>query len=659
MADAPLPSEPSDARADARWLAAARVVIVDDEAANLRLVERILRGAGYEHVVTSTDPDEALRCFERGEVDLALLDLHMPGVDGVELLERLRSYIPEGEYIPIVVFSGDLSAQARQRALAAGARDFLAKPFEVTEVRLRIRNLLETRRLHLELQRQNRSLEETVRERTEALRRDLARRTRVERRLRSTSALLQSLTRHSSDVLLLVDASGRVRAARGAVRRTLGYTSAEACRPDLWPLIHPDDRAQAAEALARWVHERDGGRPIELRVRHADGSWRVHEAVGAALGDEPGWAMVNSRDVTARREAEEARRASEQRYRHLVESASDLIFQADADGRITYANPVVVQTTGVPLDELLGTRFTDLVRPELRAEVERFYNEQAANRTRITYREVPLRARNGTEFWLGQSVQLLWNEQDQPAGFQAVARNISERIEAERLKDEFISVVSHELRTPLTSIRAALGLLYGGLMEKNPQRGREMIQMATRNSERLMRLINDMLDLERMASGQLTIDPREYGIAELMTQAADVVRPAAEDAGVWLVVNAPPGTVRADPDRLCQVLTNLLSNAVKFSPPGGTVWLSVEHLAGGVRFEVRDQGRGIPAEKQALIFERFEQVDSSDARKRGGSGLGLAICKGIVAQHGGRIWVESEPGHGSEFRFVIPDELHS
>ncbi|HEX7243725.1 MAG TPA: ATP-binding protein, partial [Longimicrobiaceae bacterium] len=225
---------------------------------------------------------------------------------------------------------------------------------------------------------------------------------------------------------------------------------------------------------------------------------------------------------------------------------------------------------------------------------------------------------------------------------------------AERMRHDLVSVVSHELRTPLTAVRAALGLLCGGLLDARPERARDMLDTALRNTERLMKLANDLLDVERFASGQSAVEPRPYSAAELMTQAAEVVREAAAASGVWVVVHPAAAVVRADPDRVNQVLVNLLANAVKFSEAGGTVWLGAEVSGGEARFCVRDRGRGIPPDRLHSVFEPFAQVDSSDARRQKGVGLGLAIARGIVERHGGRIWAESEPGKGSSFFFTLP-----
>jgi signal transduction histidine kinase len=187
-----------------------------------------------------------------------------------------------------------------------------------------------------------------------------------------------------------------------------------------------------------------------------------------------------------------------------------------------------------------------------------------------------------------------------------------------------------------------------------PEKGRHMLDIAVSNTDRLVRLINDILDIERMESGTITMDRTDCDAAGLMAQATDLLQELAKKAGVTLSTTARTAHLYGDADRILQTLTNLLGNAIKFSPRGGTVWLTAERQGQEMEFQVRDQGRGIPADKLESIFERFQQVDASDSREKGGTGLGLAICRSIVQQHDGHIWAESVEGQGSTLFFTIP-----
>lgn len=228
---------------------------------------------------------------------------------------------------------------------------------------------------------------------------------------------------------------------------------------------------------------------------------------------------------------------------------------------------------------------------------------------------------------------------------------LAQRSNLDTVKDEFISTVSHELRTPLTSIRGALGLLNSGMLGEIDAKAQNLLRIAASNTERLIRLIGDILDLERMESGRAPLNLRRCSIVELAREAMDTITPTADGAGIKmeLVSTAPreANYLDADADRILQVLTNLLSNAIKFSPAGSTVAVQIHSDVNSLLVKVVDQGRGIPADKLDAVFDRFQQVEAGDASKKGGTGLGLAICRSIVLQHGGAIWAQpnqSGPG---------------
>jgi signal transduction histidine kinase/DNA-binding response OmpR family regulator len=228
---------------------------------------------------------------------------------------------------------------------------------------------------------------------------------------------------------------------------------------------------------------------------------------------------------------------------------------------------------------------------------------------------------------------------------------LNERTKLDIIKDEFISTVSHELRTPLTSIRGALGLLNSGVLGKLDDKSANLLRIASTNTDRLVRLINDILDLERMDSGRAPLHVHRCSLHDLVLQSVDTMSSLAEAGNVRLIVVPPPsGIVLAfdgDPDRIQQVLCNLLSNAIKFSPPNASVRILTGIDGANLVLRVEDSGRGVPADKIESIFDRFQQVEPSDARQKGGTGLGLAICRSIVGQHAGNIWAERNDAHNN------------
>jgi PAS domain S-box-containing protein len=369
------------------------------------------------------------------------------------------------------------------------------------------------------------------------------------------------------------------------------------------------------------------------------------ESAAASLGQ----VLASSRE---RGRAEELSRQQQ----ILLDSVAEGICGVDRRGFITFANPSAARMLGAPAASLNGRLVHDLLHGA--APVNRQCDQDCQlrrateRRTSATGEDSIYRA-DGTFFPAEYALTPI-PDQGHFSGSVLSFRDISQRNALDRMKDEFISTVSHELRTPLTSIRGALGLLSSGMLVELSDKAANLLRIALANSERLVRLINDILDLERIQSGREPLSFRPVQLLDIVHQAIGDMQPVAESAGVRLIHDTTQVEIDADPYRLLQVLTNLLSNAVKFSPPNSTVSIMTRPGATGVTLSVIDNGRGIPEDKLESIFGRFQQVDASDSRQKGGSGLGLAICRTIVLQHSGRIWAERNPVRGATFRIFLP-----
>lgn len=435
--------------------------------------------------------------------------------------------------------------------------------------------------------------------------------------------------------------------------------------------IHPEDRDRIQAELGR---ERQGKNfDQQYRFIRPNGEIRWLHSKAFSIRDETGVVIRivgTVADITERKQTEESLRESEELFRRAFDDSPIGIALVSPTGQFLKANTYYCNLLEYTEEELLTLTFQDLTHlADLEADLNGFRQIMTSE---IPYYHIEKRyiTKQGIVVPVLLNAAPILDRNHRPLYCVRQIQDIRDRLKVERMKDEFISVVSHELRTPLTSIRGALGILGSGVFDNRPEKAQHMLQVAINNSARLVRLVDDILSLERLESGKVQLVMEQCQVADLMQQAVDSVRPLAERAAIILALTPLCINLWADPDALVQTLINLLSNAIKFSSPGATVWLEAklanEQWATGkgqqfsdaqipyILFTVKDRGRGIPEDKLELIFEQFEQVDVSDSCQKGGTGLGLAICKKIVQQHGGQIWVESCLGEGSTFYFTLP-----
>jgi PAS domain S-box-containing protein len=370
-----------------------------------------------------------------------------------------------------------------------------------------------------------------------------------------------------------------------------------------------------------------------------------------------GAGVLGWRYVQSRRTLLSEVRASAARQTAIFDSAIDAILTLNPSGTIETMNRAASRMFGWTGPELMRRDVSVLLEFADGAEISflRRIGFRAGSGDGVV-REFTAKRRNGETFPVDVALSLM----PLPSGIHlvAVVRDISERRRVEAMKQQFVSTVSHELRTPLTSIAGSLGLLAGGAAGVMPDKAARLISIAHANSQRLVRLINDILDVEKLESGQMRLDMAPQDLREIAARSIDSVSGVADQLGVEVrLKDGPPAPIRGDADRLVQVVVNLLSNAMKFSPRGGEVDVSVQPEIRIVRLSVRDYGPGIPDEFRARIFSKFAQADASDTRAKGGTGLGLAIAREIAERHGGRLWFESAPGEGATFHFDLPMAL--
>ncbi|HEX6038180.1 ATP-binding protein [Longimicrobium sp.] len=509
------------------------LLLVDDEEANLDLLEVLLEAEGYTSLVRTSDARKAIPLWEKHAPDLVLLDLHMPHRDGFAILADIRDRTPPDDYRPVLVLTADATPEAKERALSSGAKDFLNKPIDATEALLRVHNLLETRVLYTQ-QRMARQAAELLAEASRVLNASLDAATAVAQLARLVVPRLAECC-----AVDLVDAGGAVRAAA----------------------THADPAHESRLRDASPAHDTGGD-----AARSADGA-----EFPALLGGCP------------------------------AEAA--LVVPLRAAGRA------------------VGRMILGRTRPGAG------FGEQEVALAEELGRRAAMAVEN--------------------------ARLFGEARAATEARQHTLAVVAHDLRNPLTAIRMEAEMISAMLQPTASAYERDGLKRIHTMTGRMDGLIQDLLEVSRMERGALALEVFPRQPAFMLAEAAHALRPLAAAHGLRLDLRVDEGTppVLADGARVVQIISNLVGNAVKFTPEGGSVTLACAPGEGEVRFSVTDTGPGIPPEQVPHIFGAFWQARHADRR---GLGLGLSIARGLVEAHGGRIWVESEPGHGATFVFTLP-----
>ena len=415
------------------------------------------------------------------------------------------------------------------------------------------------------------------------------------------------------------------------------------------------------EAIGRekaWLRERvdrhrNPSDPFE--VQRQDGRWLLIREQRMPDGS----TATLSTDVSNSKQTEKALRESEARFKDFADTAADWFWEMGPDLRFTYMSERVENVVGVPAAFHIGKTREELAGEAIKDERWQSHLEDLRQRKPFRNFSFLRKGHDGRLQYLSTSGIPIYGDDGTFLGYRGSATDVSERIAVDQIKNEFVSTVSHELRTPLTSIKGALGLIKGGAIGSLPSDVQKMLEIAYNNSDRLIGLINDILDMEKIEAGKLDFNFHAVELVSLIRHAIEANKGYADEFGVDLVLkeHLPAATVWADDARLMQVMSNLISNAAKFSKTGDTVEIEVsEQQIGGVHVAVRDHGAGISSEFHDTIFDRFTQADSSDVRHIGGTGLGLSISRAIIDRHGGTIDFDTEVGKGTTFYFSLPTQ---
>jgi PAS domain S-box-containing protein len=484
-----------------------------------------------------------------------------------------------------------------------------------------------------------------------------------------------ALVENSPDIIVRLDPQLRHLYINPAIEKETGIPSPEFIGKTIYEMGFPKEVAVLFEQSAQQVMQTKQEHIIEFSLPSIQGpkifqSRLVPETTQNGIVQST---LGVTRDITPLRVAEMALRQSEMEFRSLSENSPIGIFRMDSEGNCTYTNKFYQVMCDCTFEEVLGNGWLNVLHPEDRARVLKQWSSSLSDVQQYRNEMRYVRKDGSTRYCLVQAVPIL-ESSGNLTGYVGIVEDITESRAIAQMKNEFVSVVSHELRTPLTSLRASLTLLASGVYDKKPEKSKRMLQVAAESATRLVRLVSDILDLERLESGKVSLVMQSCDAGSLMQQSVEAMRANAEENKITIEVTPCNVKIWAAPDAIIQTITNLLSNAVKFSEAGSTIWLNAKlenylqfptpHFplptphsplpTPHILFSVKDCGRGIPSDKLETVFGQFQQVDASDSRQKGGTGLGLAICRSIIQQHSGRIWVESILGEGSTFYFTLP-----
>jgi len=500
------------------------------------------------------------------------------------------------------------------------------------------RDITERKRLEKELRRHSENLEKLVEERT--------------RDVRESEEKFRRIYNASLDAIYTTSLGGEIVDMNPAGVSMLGFDSLDELKK-----VNIESRYVNLEDRKRLIELASKGpvRDFEVQFRRKDGE-RIDAIINCnPLKDEQDritalqGAII---DITELKQFQKKLLDSEERFRGIAERSFDMIVTLDLEGRVTYASPAVTWITGYTPEEMVGQHFQNyLPKDAIPKEIQAFVEIAKGGVSRAV--QLRIVRKDGSLAQAEVNASPIMSD-GKIAGVQAIIRDVTERLAIERMRDRFISAVTHELRTPLVSIKGYVDLVLDG-SQSIPEEVESRLQVAKRNTDRLLSLVNDLLDVQRMQAERLELEIQPTDFNKVVDSCMTEIQPLLEERKLSLRLEVPEGELRIEGDqtRLCQALMNLLSNAAKFSPEGSEVTLHVEEGNESIKVQVSDRGIGIRKEDLKRVFEPFAAIEKPDYVK--GTGLGLSITKGLVEAHGGKIWAESPgEGKGATFTFTLP-----
>jgi PAS domain S-box-containing protein len=634
-----------------------RILVIEDSFETQQLLaELVLEPKGYRPLA-AMDGEEGLRLAREENPDLIVLDMQLPKMNGLEVMKALRE---QNVDIPIIFTTVRESVELVVQAFRLGARDYVIKPFGPMEMQEAIRRVLSSTTLREERDQLTQKLLEVNRQ----LQRQLQELNIIYTIGRSVTSLLDPdlvlnrvveaavyLAEAEEGLLLLLDEDGSelyLRAAKGMdekVARNLRVRVDDSVAGRVIqterPVFLTGEHARVSTGylakallyLPLRVPDRGVIGVLGVINREAEQSFSERDIfLLSGLADYAAIAVANARLF----QAAQAERA---KLETILQEAQGVIIVADDENNILLCNAAACNALGLTEDELLNQPIGEAIpHPALWSMFTEVNETQRATRSEVALDERVFNAQLTPIPQVGQVLMM---------------QDITHLKELDRIKSEFVTTVSHDLRTPLTTIQGYIELLpRAGSLSTQQQ---EFVLRARQSMETITSLLNRLLDIERLEAG-FEMEMAPCDLNQVIEEAIDGIRPQAEEKGLELQwePSKPLPLVQSNPERLRQVMDNLLTNAVKYTQQGGWIAVSTETDRGNIAVSVADNGIGIPPAQQSHVFEKFYRVESDEAMGVAGTGLGLAIVKTVIEKHSGRVWVESRPGMGSVFSFVLP-----
>lgn len=612
--------------------AATNILLVEDSTDDALLLQRtLLKEQPVRFTVTHVALlSEALERLSQSTFSVILLDFVLPDSMGLDTFSLIFAQAP---HVPIIVLSGLNDEALAIQALGLGAQDYLVKGAVDGNLLVRsIQYAIERKRIENE----NALLLTQVEQQ----------RKRLDNIMASVPGLVWEAWGKPDE------ASQRIDFVSNYVQTMLGYSIDEwLSTPNFWlSIVHPEDKEEAGRIAAEQFMSGNGGMN-RFRWLRKDGRAIWAEAQSVVIKDADGTPLGMrgvTMDVSERKRTEEEARENEKRFRAIFESSLDAMLIADNSGRYIDANPAACELLGLSKAELLTKSVNDIYEPAQQALTEQMWKEflekgEQTGEFQIAHPDGQIR-----EVEYGARANFL------PGYHLSVLRDITERKRLDQQKDEFIALASHELKTPLTAIKGYAQVSLRWAREYEDEKLARVIQTIDQQTDRMTRLLNELLDVSRIHGGDLALSKEHFDLAELVREAVSSLELTAHTFSFIVDTPNKPCIVYADRQRIEQAIINLTQNAIKYSRDRKAVEVTVRQEGSEAVVSVRDFGVGIPADEQEFIFQRYYRASNVPSRQYSGLGLGLFIAQGIIARHDGRLWLESTVGQGSTFYFSLP-----